>query len=206
MATPPISNVAFKYQRIWLNVLMNSQPELLIPVCFKRNTSYKCSCVDSTYGQPDPSHKPCGGTGWSNQAESENKKWVLALTAPLDQEAINRYELGNFLASSRIMLISYPVSPEYTRLYETPAQMTVQDADGINVVADVGWIVQPEDQKAKIAYKEKIWNGNMYEVKEIEFYIKAVESYKVSNYNIGQKLILQQTTGIPGKKRFIPEE
>src|SRR4030042_243483 len=203
MATAP-ANLTFKYQKIWLNAVL--KPGQYIPVCFKKDTAYKCTCVDGTYGYPDPSCKICAGTGYTNQSQISNRKWVLALSAPLDQETINNYELGGFLGSSRILLISYPISPEYTALYGTKPTMKIKDADDIEVEASLGWIVQPEDKQARIVYKEKLWNGVMYEVKEIEFYIKAVESYKVSEFPIGQKLILQQATGIPGNKRFIPAE
>lgn len=199
----PLADLTFKYQRIWLNAVM--KPGQYIPVCFKKDTAYKCNCVDSTYGRPDPSCVSCGGTGYNNQAEIANRKWVLALSAPLDKEAIYKYELGGFTASARILLISYPISPEYTRLYGTQPTLNVKNADGIDIEAEMGWIVQPEDRQARIVFQEKLWNGVMWEVKELEFYITHVESYKVSEFPIGQKLILKQATGIPGNKRFIPE-
>ena len=203
MAYPSAEDCAFKYQKIWLNAVMKDG--LLIPVSFKKNTSYKCSCADVTYGRPDPSCKLCSGTGYTNRQQIENRKWVAALSAPLDNESIQKYALGNFLKSSRIMLVSYPISPRFTKLYEIKPNITLKDADGTSILASLGYIMRPEDNEAKIVYKEKFYDTNQWIAIEKEFYIINVESYIVSEYLIGQKLILRETSVESSNKRFIPE-
>lgn len=199
-----LPDYAFKYQKIWYKILIKDGR--LIPICFKKDTNYKCICVDSTYGRPDPTCKLCSGTGYNNRSEIENRKWVMALSAPVDQETIEKLELGNFTKSLKMLLIGYPISPEFTKLTGIAATMRVKDADDKDLVADMGWIVQPEGQEAKISFKEKLWNGVMWEVKETEYMVLGVDSYKVSEFPVGQKVIIQKVNAIPSKKRFIPEE
>lgn len=203
MAYSPLPDYAFKYQKIWLSATM--KPGLLIPVSFKKNTSYKCRCTDDIYGRPDPSCNLCAGTGYTNRQEIENRKWVAALSAPLDSDIIQRYGAGHFTKSARMLLISYPVSPEFTNLYQIEPNINLTDADGTEISASLGLIVQPEDQEAKIVFKEKLHDGNHWTIKEREFHIIAVESYKVSEFPIGQKVIVQETNVQSGAKTFIPE-
>jgi hypothetical protein len=203
MLYPSAPDYTFKYQKIWLSAVMKDG--LLIPITFKKDTAYKCRCVDNTYSRPDPSCKLCYGTGYNNQQEIENKKWVAALSAPLDKETIQKYSLGNFTKSSRMLLVSYPVSPQFTKLYEIKSNINLKDADGTTINANLGYIMHPEDQEAKISYKEKLYDGNKWIATEKEFHILAVESYIVSEYPIGQKLILQETSVEASNKRFIPE-
>ena len=203
MLYSPAPDYSFKYQKIWLSSVMKDG--LLIPITFKKNTAYKCRCVDVTYGRPDPTCKLCYGTGYTNRQEIENIKWIAGLVAPLDKDTIQKYALGSSLKSSRILLISYPVSPQFTKLYDIKANIMLKDADGSNINASLGYIVQPEDDEAKIACREKLYDTNKWIVKEREFYIVAVESYIVSEYLIGQKLILKETAVESSNKRFIPE-
>ena len=97
------------------------------------------------------------------------------------------------------------ISKQFTKLYEIKPNINLKDADGTIVTASLGFIVQPEDKEAKISYKEKLWDTNKWDVKEREFHVISVESFKVSEFPIGQKLILQETSVQASNKRFIPE-
>lgn len=200
----PLPDYAFKYQKIWYKSVMKSG--LLVPICFKKDTAYKCLCIDQIYGRPDPSCKLCFGTGYNNQTEIENRKWVMALTAPLDKDTVERLSLGTYAKTSKMLLIGYPISPEFTKMYEINPTVRIKDADGIELTADMGWIVSPDEQEAIISFKEKLWNGVMWEVKETEYMVLGVDAYKVSEFPIGQKVVVQKVNAISGKKRFIPKE
>jgi hypothetical protein len=203
MLYPAAPDYSFKYQKIWVNAVMKEGR--LIPAYFKKNNSYKCRCIDDIYGHPDPSCILCKGTGYNNSQEIENRKLVAVLSAPLDADIIQKYSVGNPTKSMRMLLISYPISPEFTNLYEIEPNIDLLDADGKTVTASVGLIVKPEETDAKIVFKEKLYNGNFWDVKELEFHIVKVESYIVSEYPIGQKLILQETNVESRTKRFLPK-
>ena len=66
--------------------------------------------------------------------------------------------------------------------------------------------IRPEDREAEIVYKQKLWNGQEYQVDERKFAVVSVESYVVSEFPIGQKLLITENRHIASNQRFIPEE
>jgi len=82
----------------------------------------------------------------------------------------------------------------------------LKNADDVYINTSIGFIVQPDSKdEAKIAFKEKLYDGVSWIVEEIEFQVIKVESYKVSEFPIGQKVIIQRLNVVSGNKRFIPQ-